>query len=307
MSRRLRDSIGSYRIAATVLALTGVLATVGASATHPSPRTYLAPYKGTVSSPGVSTGAQACAKAVQTIPKWSPQLGIMNESDSASAKVCAKSLGGVGYFSSAYSSGQLALAIPIRIPTNGSHTIEINWTLTLATIQSWTVGGCPRANFSFPVPSSSSEDAYCTNQELVDVYITAYLVDLTNSSYNGATYACASDYNSSGWQNSSYCYNYGTPGCSNTTGPFNYSNNYGYNNPGWSAFTWNGMTKFSLWTNGTKMVRTDRWIVELNFYKDSQAAAGAYHVLGAWPGAARALINMGTLGNSAKIDSITVY
>lgn len=307
MQRSIHRRLISPGAVAAGVVLLIVLGPLGATAKSPPPRVYVPAYRGTLSSPTTQTGASACARAFQGPPKWFPALGTINESDSSSAKACAKTAGYVGAYSSAYSSASIYVVIPIKVPANGNHSIETNWTLTLSTVQSWTVGGCPKANLSFPVPSSSSESAYCTNQELVDIYLTAYLVDLSNASYTGGGYAYAADYNNSGWQNQSYCYNYGTPGCSNSTGPFNYSNNYGYNDPGWSAFRWNGVTKFGLWTNGTNMLRSDRWVVELNLYKDTQAQAGAYNVLGPWPGVAKALINMGTLGNSAKIDSITVY
>ena len=139
----------------------------------------------------------------------------------------------------------------------------------------------------------------------VSVYFDAYVVDGMNSSwYSNSSYANA--YNDSYTENYTDCYNYGTPTCYNFTGSNNVSSSYSYNAPGFSAFTWSAATSWSMWTNGTNMIKTHHYYLIISVSTSADSFAEFYHTLGSFSGSGSGMVNMATLGNGAKVHSVTI-
>jgi hypothetical protein len=178
--------------------------------------------------------------------------------------------------------------------------------VSLAGVYKYVVGGCPPANVKFPPALYSSESGYCSDG--VSLYFSGFgsLVDLSNSSWSGGGFAGFGAGNYTDWQNNTYCYNYGTPSCSNSTNTYNNTYTYGYGVTGFSAFTWSGTTTFTVWTNGTNMPRADRWAVVLSLHCDVSSSASAYNLLAHWSATASSSMNLGTLGNGEKLSSVTI-
>lgn len=294
--------------AGSAFAVTLLMVLVPASAGAGAHATVVlkAPYKGTLGSPNVYLSWNGCTKAKMVVPKWSALTGTATGSESNAAKTCPKSIGTVGAYNSAYASGGIQIAIPFKIGTSGNHSIASSWTVTLATTQSFTSSGCPAKSIVYPPPLYSYQNAYCEDGANLGISFDAYVVDLTNGSYYGTNYSYAASYNDSYWANSTYCYNYGTPTCSNKSGFLSYGYSYGYNDPGWSSFAFGTPTTFTLWTNGTSMVKTDRWALILSVGTDAGAFVDTSHLLGPWSATAMGALNMGTLGNGAKLNSVTI-
>jgi hypothetical protein len=104
----------------------------------------------------------------------------------------------------------------------------------------------------------------------------------------------------------SYCYNYGTPGCSNFTGGSSFGSAYGYSSSGWGAWTWSGSTPVTMWNNATSMKSSDKYQLRFFIYLSHGASTFAYNLAAAWAASASASINMATLGNGATLGSITI-
>jgi len=303
-SRLLAAGTTGLAMAVTMLM---VLSPVSAGATvHPA-TVLKAPYKGTTSSPNWYGSATNCGVAKGSAGKWVPTTGGITASDSASAKTCGKNIGYVGGGSYAYWSAGVTIAIPIKILTTANHSIGVSFTLTVASAQSYSHGLCPTKFITWPPAKYTYESAGC--QTYADVYfdLGANLIDITNSSWYHHNYTYVDVYNDSYWSNYSSCYNYGTPSCYNQSGNYSYHGAYSYNAPGATTCSLSGTCTFTMWTNSTApMPRTDRWMLEIYLYTSADASASYSNVAGPFVGSAAASVNMATLGNGAKVTSVTV-
>jgi len=289
---------------ATAVALLMILSPASAGTVHSA--TVLSPaYTHTVTQSSMSNSIQGCAKEKVGATKWTATSGVISESDAASAKTCGKSLGYVGGYSSAYADGGIEVAIPFKVASSGNHAIDSSWTVNLATSSSYTAGACPAKNVNYNPPLYGYSYGYCEAGANLGFDVYSTVVDLTNNSWYG-NYSYADSYNDSYWENYTYCYNYGTPSCSNTSGPFSYSYTYGWNDPGFSAFTWNGATSWSMWNNGTNMVKSHHYVLIVQIYCNAGAFAESANLLGPWAGSGTASLNMATLGNGATLNSVTI-
>jgi hypothetical protein len=281
-----------------------VLSPVSAGATvHPA-TVLKAPYKGTTSSPNWYGGVTNCGVAKGSAGKWVPLTGAITGTDTSSAKTCGKNVGGG---SSGYWSAGVTVAIPIKILTTANHSIGISMSLAVTSASSYAHGLCPTKHITYPPALYSYESAGCQAAAYLYLDLGAYLVDLTNSSWYHYNYTSLYAYNDSGWSNYSSCYNYGTPSCYNSSGNFSYHGAFGYNAPGAATCGLTGTCTFTLWSNSTApMPRTDRWAVEIYFYSSADSYASYSNVAGPFVGSAAASINMATLGNGAKVTSVTI-
>jgi len=294
-------ALGTTGLAAAVT-LMMVLAPASAGAiTHP---TILKPtYKGT-SSPNSYVSLSGCAGAKASPPKWNAKTGNVSLSNVVAVKTCPASLAGVGGYSSAYSAYGMTIAIPFVV-TTGSHSIAASWTVKIASAHTNTVGGCPTPTWSYPPALNSYDYSYCEAAAGVSFNANANVVDLSNNSWY-SNYSYVAGYDSGFWENYTYCYNYGTPACANTTGSFPSTSAFGYNEVGFSAFSWNGVTTFTMFTNGTNMVRGHVYVLIVTVSDDKNAYVAAYNVKGLWAASAAAAVNMAPPSNGAKLNSITI-
>lgn len=266
-----------------------------------------APYTGTVSSPTYSNFVNGCASGkVTALPKWSATTGAVTTGDFGAAKPCPKSVSGTGAYSTGQGSSGVQFAVPFKVSSNGNHGITSNWTFTLTTSVSSTVGGCPAKKINYFPPLYASDRGQCSDGTFVFFNVNSYLVDLNNASWYQYNSSIVLIYNESGWENYTSCYNYGTPSCYNFTGPFGYAWNSQYNVVGFAGFKWTGTTTATFWTNGTAMKSGHRYalVVNLSFFAESFAIA--YGLAKPWSASAVASLNMATLGNGATLNSITI-
>jgi hypothetical protein len=303
-----RDSLGlGTGAVAFALVILTVLAPATSGALVRGTTTISAPYLHTQNSGGKGTQVNGCAKASAPTPYWHALTGGITEFTSASARTCGKSVG-VGGSGQGYADTEISVAIPIRITSPGSHSVSANVTVKLATVDAFTIGGCPAKNVPSPAKPNQYSFGICEAAAYISWSTSAYLVDENNVSWYG-TSAYGYDQNDSYWQNYTDCYNFGTPACTNITGTVwgaSGSGIYSTNIVGFSGFTWNGTNTWTMWANGTNMVRNHHYVLVFGIGMSVTVFASAYNLLGFWAGTAGATINMGTLGNGANLRSVTV-
>jgi hypothetical protein len=288
---------------ATAVMLIMVLAPASASLVNRS--TVLTPaYKGTVTQASTYLSTYGCGKAKATPAKWNAKTGLITGSDSASGATCGKSLGYVGGSGSGDGESGIEVAIPFHAAHNGNNSIGSSWSVSIASSSSYSAGVCPAKNINYHPALYAYSYAYCEAGISTEFEIFVQLQDLQNSSWHG-NFSEGYSYNDTYFENYTECYNYGTPTCYNgTSGSYHYA--YGLNAPGFSAFTMNGATSFSLWNNGTNMVRAHHYVMVVEIYIYADAYAEQANLLGHWSGSAVASVNMATLGNGATLNSITI-
>lgn len=293
-------------VAATLLMVLSPLSTGGI--VHPNGLVMKAPFRGTATMVNSFPSLQGCYKDSGPGWVWSPLTGALNGSEKASAKVCPKSVGFVGAASGAYTYNYLYVAIPLRGVLTGNHSIGSAWTVQAARSQVYTPGGCPsKININYNPPFGTDTYGYCISYSAVILDQEAWVTDLQNGSWY-SNFSEVQSYNETGWQNYTECYNYSGATCYNNTGlsPNNVGQ-YGYNAPGFAtSFAWGSKSSYTMWTNTTNMVGTHRYVLIVAMFFEVFAEAGAYNVLGHWSGSAAASLNMATLGNGAKLNSVTI-
>ena len=289
---------------ATAMTLVMLLAPASGALVHPS--IVLTPaYKNTVSAPNLFWEVGSCATSKAAMPHWNAATGALSGASAASAKTCTKSLAGIGTSSYGYASDGIGVAIPMKVASNGNHTIATSFTVKLASSSSHVAPPCPKFAVTYPPALNSYEYAYCEAGADIGFSVSISVVDLGNSSWY-SNYTYAEGYNDSYFENYTDCYNYGTPACYNYTANYSSAGSYSYNTAGFSAFTMNGATTFTLYSNGTKMIKTHHYVVVISVSNYVDTFAESYHLLGKWSAHATGMINMATLGNGARVNSVTI-
>lgn len=274
-----------------------------ATLVHPS-TTLTAPYKGTLSSPNTFTSVNGCAGAkVTSPPKWAATSGLFTGAATSKATACAKQLGNVGGSSFGDSGAGISLAIPFRVASNGNHSVQLNWAFTIASTRTSTSGGCPTSKVTFPPPPSSSAFSYCEAGSTVDMFVDAQVQDLNNASWF-SNFSYVDTFNETFWENFTDCFNFGTPSCSNNTGFSNFSFGFGFNQVGKISFS--GASALTMWTNGTKMVRSHHYVIDLSISFGVESFVAQFNLASHWAASSAASLNMATLGNGAKLGSVVI-
>jgi len=296
-------AFGSTGLAAAVTLLMVMAPASAGIASHASVLTPA--YKGTVSQPSSYISQGGCAKVKNTPMKWNAKTGLITGAQSAASVTCAKSLGYVGAYSSAYTDSYIEVAIPVHAAHNGNNTIATSWSLNAASAAALTAAACPAKNVNYHPALYAYSSAYCEDGLYMSFEVEAQVTDLSNSSWY-SNYSYAESYNDSYFENYTDCYNYGTPTCYNYSASASFANTYGYNAAGVSTFTTNGASSLVLWSNGTNMVRAHHYvvIVEVFMYIDSYAEKA--NLLGPWTGSSSGTLNLATLGNGATLNSISI-
>ena len=250
--------------------------------------TLVAPYKGAVLTNYNSNNTGGCAAIGKNLAMaaWSPMTGAGHFAEVAGAKSCTKSLAGVGTGSNGGANGEFELAIPIKIATNGAHSVAATWSLSWASANVLTLGGvCPA-----PKLIHGNGSSYCSAYSDAYIYGYNYLIDTTNGTYFGSStyWGGASNYTS--MYNDTYCYSF-------TCSYYNSS----YGTPGSSS----GSISFTWWFNGT-MAKSHHYAVVAYIYGSAYASIYGYPNGGYPKSSASAMVNMATLGHGAKLTSITI-
>jgi hypothetical protein len=301
--RLLGFSATGFAVTVTLLM---VLGPAGAGAVAHPQVTLTAPYAKTTNSPNSYWSVSGCAKAKAAPGHWSPTTGAVTEMAQGLGHTCGKSLGGVGGSGSGYAGSSISVAIPFKVAKTGNHSIGESWTVSVASSSSFAASPCPAKNVNYHPTLYQYSSAYCEAGASISVYFSSYVIDLSNSSWYSRNYSYADVYNYSEYQNYTDCYNYSTATCYNSSGTFMNQYAYGYNDPGFSLFSFNGATTFSLWANGTNMVKTDHFAVIFSISISADGYGYGYNLLGPFSGKGAASVNMGTLGNGATLNSVTI-
>jgi len=251
--------------------------------------TVVPPYKGSVSVNYNSVYTGGCGAVGKTVVKaaWSPITGVGHFADSGAAKACPMSLAGVGGSSNGEGNGEFEIAVPLHVGTTGAHSVGAMWSFKWATSEALTVkGSCPAAK----VNSAGYGYQYCSVYADAYIYGYSYLVDTTNGSYfySPSYWSGVSNYTET--YNDTYCYNF------NCT---SYNSSFGA--PGSSA----GSTTFTWWFNGT-MVKSHHYALVAYVYGAAYVSIYGYPAAGYKGSFGSAMLNMGTLGNGAKLTGISV-
>lgn len=269
--------------------------------------TLSAPYAHSQSSPTRQTQASGCAKSTIRIPSWNPTTGGLGEYAGSSAKSCGRSVGITGYGVGSTQSG-LIVGLPFRVTTAGSHAITTSMTIRLTTANTFTIGGCPKPSFGYPPAPGTGESSVCEAAAYVGWSLSAYVIDVDNQSW-GAAYAYAYAQNDSLYQNFTYCAYYGAITCYNNSGTFwntSGSGQFSSNVGGFQNFTWNGASTLVMVLNESGMRVKDHYLVVVSISLTTTAIVDSYALSSAWAGSAKAIIDMGTLGNGATINSVAI-
>lgn len=269
--------------------------------------TWTAPYSHIISSSAHSVSLSGCGSARGPLPKWSPQYGLVTGLAFSKVKSCTIQYGAIGSSSSASASGSLGLSFPVRVGSAGTHSFATSVTVDLSTQRANSVGGCPAPNVPYPQPSNAWNYAECVSGSSVAFSLAAGLVDLDNYFWggNGSGFT---DTSSVGWMNYTYCDNWigQGPSCANNTAGWITGGLSGVNAPGYASFTWTGSTTVVLWTNGTGMVRSHHYALEITVALGDSAAVTTYNLLGPWHASAKATIDMASLGDLLRLNSVTI-
>lgn len=296
-------AFGGTGFALSVAMLMVLAPATGAASAHPAV-VLIAPYKGTISSPNIYTDLQGCGTLKSVPAKWAPSTGGVTTSVSAAAHTCGKSFGSVGANSYASASPGLSVAVPFKVGSNGNHSVAVSFSLSVATTSAYAAPFC-KLGVNYAPAKGQYSYGYCEAGADVYIQVSAQLADLNNGSYYAYNYSYAESYNDSYTENYSDCYNYaGTPTCYNSNGSHTYAGAYSYNAAG--AMSASGSSTFTLWTNGTMMVKGHHYAVVLSLYIGCSVFAEKYNVIGPWAGSASGSVNMGTLGNGMVLKSVTI-
>lgn len=264
-----------------------------------------APYKGSYNSPYYSAVASGCASGKIVEAKWAKLSGIVRASVSASSKTC-RVLGGGNAGGTATSITSINVEIPFLVASSGKHSVASSWTISLASIQLQTSGHCPR-NWVNPFPPlGNSEGALCQDSAGLAITLSEAMMDLNNFAWYTFNSSSADSYNTAGWENSTSCFNYGTPSCSNYTGSTGYAYSTGSNDPGFNGYNFNGSTSLTLWNNATGMVSGHRYVLMITIGITATSYAFMYNLKRMWTASGTASLNMATLSNGAKLNSVTI-
>ena len=111
----------------------------GVPASHGS-AVFLPPYKSVGTQHVPVHVAIGCARSVGSRLSWDASVGRISGTGTAWSKVCIKSqYGGVSSNSAQWSSA-LGLTIPLKVPSNGNHSIALQWTINLGARSPSTTG-----------------------------------------------------------------------------------------------------------------------------------------------------------------------
>lgn len=266
------------------------------------------PYKGSVGVATYSTFAGECASGnVTASPTWTPATGGISIAVAGAAKSCPRSFGSSSTDSRGQADSKILVFVPFRVATHGNHSVTSSWTFTLSTARTKAVGGCPAKQVSFPLPLNYSYFGQCDDGSFTYFFFQAILVDLNNTSWHGYNLSGANIVKISEWVNETSCGNNGTySGCGNYTGDVGSKYWWEGDAAGFLPFKWTGTMKVTAWTNGTGMKTADHYALVGSVEAFVEAFVHEDGLKARWAASASASINLATLGNGAKLNSITI-
>lgn len=299
-----RGVIGGVEVMIATLLLLLLAPWSAGSIVRPDSATITAPYRGTSATQQSTVSIFGCASAKFTGPKWVPTAGKVLASVVGSARTCtsqAKFGGGLGA-----ALGTSTITLPFNVLTNGSHSIAWRWTVRLASASSYSQGTCPVKKLNASPPLNHGSASYCHTLSELDFVLRTMVVDLNHGGWSGTNLSSLQVQNQSFWGNYSECYNYGHPICVNFTNAGVWGGASLLNGAESGPWTWNGVDSVTLWTNATSMAKADRFALVVSVWVLGTANANAVNLKAPWVGSAYASINIATLGDQLKLDSITI-
>lgn len=263
-------SVGTLAVAAIMLL------TPAAAGVSPAKTIVLkAPYKTMVTAEFSSTNTVGCGTdRIVTAPHFALKTGTGGFSDAGTAPACAKLPNGIANRGSATS--QVSIVQPIHLLH--THTsVVANWTFSASGSESLTSTACPAG------AAGVSYDCF----ELAQVYLfaQAYLIDTTNGSIYFSSNFWPGFINTS--ENDTFC----TPTC--TTAIL-----------GGSGGSFSASQGVTFYVNATGLNVTHTYALEVDLYGAAYAEIDASNtkLVG---GHAAAALNFATLGNGAKLNSLS--
>jgi hypothetical protein len=273
--------------------------------------TKVPPYWGATYYHSYTSQALGCSSIAVGKGAWYPHSGKMTVAGSASARTCTHGAYGGGGASN--EANWIYVTLPFRVAPSGSHSVVAAISLKMSTLLTIAYGACPPKTVNYHPPSNAISTGYCTAGAEVQLEAESYMSDLTDPSwynYNStpSSYGVA-DLRTT-FDNQTTCsnpYGQGATCTNNTYATGLLSNVYGQGDPGYSKISWNGITNFSLWANGSGMIHADRFTltIAVGFYL-LDAYANDYNFRGAWVASAKSSANIGTLGNGAVLTSLNI-
>jgi hypothetical protein len=266
--------VSSGGLMAVTLTLLIAPAALGAGVAHPT--VIKAPYTKITVATSVSNNQVGCGTDQTVIfPHFVKATGTGGFSDSAKAPGCASLPPNVANRGAATS--EFSIVLPIKIIR--SHVaITANWTISASGTEKLTAGTCV---------ASTAAIANCYQFAQAYLFGSAYLVD----SLNGTIFASSNNWvgMSNFSQNDTFC----------TSGKCTASV------VGGTGGSFSGSTAFTWFVNATGLVASHTYFLEVDLFGGAQTEIDSYgtHVTG---GLASATLNFATLGNGAKLNSITV-
>jgi hypothetical protein len=303
---RRAEIAGIFFAALTILMVLSAPASE-ARTLHPN-TTLKAPYKGTVTSPISSNTVQGCATAKAPLGKWTSSSGLIQLSTIDTAKSC-KALGSVGSYSEGDSESGIAVGIPASVAKSGNYSFLTTWSTNLSAAAKIKVGGCPTMTVNRNPATNTSSTGYCTDGWQMVLDLSTQVEDVSNSSWvntNATGYGEGEAVAGSYFLNETSCTNPGKPVCTTTSGAFNTSYTSVTNAPGFSAFTWHGVTTFSIWTNVSGMRAGDTYVFDTAGLVVCTSFVGFANLKGAWTAPVSSSVDASTTGHGLTLQSLTV-
>ena len=274
IARRLAAATGTGGLVALTLALLVAPATLGAGV-HPG-TVYTAPFGKVLLATDVNNQAVACGIAKTLVqPHFSKVSGTGGFSSLGKAPKCANLPANVANRGDTQSQFSIILGIK---PAHNHLNITTSWTFSAAGTESLVSGKCT---------TTAAATSNCYEVSQTYLFAAAYLVDSTNGSIYPAGNFWPGMTNIS--QNNTYCSSGScTPAVS-----------------GGSGGTFSGSASVTWFVNATSLVTSQAFFLEIDVYGGTVTELDAYnaHVTG---GLASASLNFASLGNGAKMTSITV-
>lgn len=241
-----------------------------------TPSTSLrAPYAKTTTTVSANYYNIGCGVGKNVIPGvWNNTSGVGGISDRARMRTCAVPFGNYAVASSFFI---VYVHVPFRNKVVGVHDVVVNWTFNYSVLESLLPGRC--------VSSNSSTSWNCYSTSYVSFASDAFLIDVTSNSYIQAN-AWAGAFNQT--YNQTTCTSTGGCSYSQSGGPANFA-----------------ASRPIEWFVNTTMNRTHDYWVRTDFFVTTVTYEFSYYAL-ASRGTGFAVLNVATLGNGIRLDSITV-
>jgi len=307
MARRHREGLRAAAGGASVVLLLALASVpAGASGALPVNGGGGAPYRSIRTYTSYAFDNQSCDGAhLSASPHWFNGTGNFRAGVTTSARSCPTNAS----INSQISLGEVGVGVgsllPLPAASNGSHVLRENWTLSLASAASFTHGGCPTQ--TLPFQPTGTVEAWCQDYTIRTLRVDVELLDLSTYRGAGLHSAFLNESTDVGWANETTC-QLAMPGgwsCVRYVGPIDQNDSDQVRTVLDGPFAWNGRTNFTTWTNGSGMVSTDRYALEIDLTLQAVAATNEYSLQSRWNAHAWTYLRLARPGTFLQLDSLT--